>query len=467
MKKKILVIDDHEPILRLFERMLSKKKFDVHTSLTGNDAIQKLTEGNFDLIISDLNLTEINGLELLTQSQQLSRYTPFIVITGHGSVESAVRAVKTGAFDFLIKPFGKDQIMTIIERALNDAELRTKDKKSIPQDDKAEAFEGIIARSQKMQKLFNVIEQVASTSATVLIQGESGTGKELFSRSIHKLSERKKQTFVAVNCGALSENLLENELFGHVKGAFTGASNYKAGLFSVADKGTIFLDEIGDVTPAVQTKLLRVLQEKEFIPLGSNETVRVDVRVIAATNVDLKDAVKKKIFREDLYYRLAVIPLTIPPLRDRIEDIPILAIHFFEKYRQEYSKKIDSITAEAIEKLQSHNWPGNVRELENIIERAVALCSSSKITEDLIDQYLQDFAPMRDSNTSSSTLHGPITSRLPLKVILNRVTKEAIIKALRKTNGNRTKAAMLLGIGRASLYHKLKEYGIEGYSSED
>lgn len=410
-------------------------------------AIKKMKQEEFDLIISDQTLNEMDGIQLLRWAQKLAPNIPFIVITGYGSIERAVESVKKGAFEYIIKPFGRQHMLETIERAMSETSFRLNKKQ-----DQSVFFENIVGKSKKMQDLYHLVSKIAPTNATVLIQGESGTGKELIAKAIHNMSPRKNSLFVAINCGVLSENLLENELFGHVKGAFTGATHYKKGLFEEAHKGTIFLDEIGDIPAPTQTKLLRVLQEKEFKALGSTENIKVDVRVIAATNVNLLEAVSKKRFRGDLYYRLAVIPIFVPALRDRIEDVPELATYFAEKYSYENNKKIEYISPEAMEKLMNNEWKGNVRELENTIERAVALATGNTISPELLwpgAEYMEmEEKPFLHKTNS-------------LKDIISNNTYEAIVKALEITKGNRSKAAKLLGISRASFYHKLEKYGLK------
>ena len=447
-KRNVLVVDDDRRILKMFERILERKAFRVLSCTSAHDAITKMKQGNIDVVISDQSLNEMDGIQLLAKAQKLLPGVPFIVITGYGTIERAVDSLKKGAFDYLLKPFGRNRILQVIARAMEQRSFR------LDNDGMGQApmgvFENIIGKSQKMQELFNLVQKIAGTNATVLIQGESGTGKELIAKAIHQLSPRKQSPFIAINCGVLSENLLENELFGHVKGAFTGATHLKRGLFEEADNGTLFLDEVADIPPAVQTKLLRVLQEKEFKPLGSNEIIQVDVRVIAASNINLYNAVLQKRFREDLYYRLAVIPILVPPLRDRLEDIPDLALYFAHRYSRRNNKKIEMISSKAMEKLMKHNWQGNVRELENTIERAVALAISDTITQDILWQGIETLE-RKEIDTSNPN---------SLKEIIQQDTRYAIEKALRITQGNRSKAARILGISRATLYHKIKKYDI-------
>ncbi len=446
MKTQILVIDDDEKILKMLESILSRKNFKVITCSSGKEGLQKIEEHECDLILSDQSLSDMDGMELFLKSKEISPLVPFVFMTGYGNVQQAVDCLKQGAFDYLTKPFGRDSILKVIDKALEQSAQQFDKKKH---NEKKEAFfEKIVGSSEKMQELFRLVSKIAPTNATVLIQGESGTGKELIAKAIHNLSTRKNEPFIAINCGVLSENLLENELFGHVKGAFTGATQYKKGLFEEADQGTLFLDEVADIPPAVQTKLLRVLQEKEFKPLGSNEIIKVNVRVIAASNINLYQAVVEKKFREDLYYRLAVIPIFVPPLRERKEDIPDLVHYFIQKYSKENGKNIVSILTAAMDRLIKHTWKGNVRELENTVERAVALASGNAITPDLLWKGM-DILELETKDEPEE--------KESLKSIIHRDIKKAIIKALKICKGNRSKAAKLLGISRASFYNKLKE----------
>lgn len=448
MKKHILVVDDDTRILLLLERILNKQGYEVTTCADSQEAISYIKNQKLDLIVCDLALEKMDGIKLLEIGQKYSTEVPFIIITGFNSVAKAVECLHKGAFDYIVKPFDKEQLLHIICRAMNEALLK------IPQKPESIVFENIIGQSKKMQEVFKIISQIADTSATVLIQGESGTGKELIAKAIHELSSRKNDAFIAVNCGTLSENLLENELFGHVQGAFTGAIRYKKGLLVEADKGTLFLDEISETPLSVQTKLLRVLQEKEFKPLGSNENIHVDVRIITATNLNLQDAIRDRHFREDLYYRLAVIPIFIPPLRERKEDIPLLAMHFAKKYGHENNKEIEYIEPGAIEKLLHYTWPGNVRQLENTIARAVALATGKVIT----DEILWYGKTRNDENEDADADADVACDNTKLKDMLQLHTHSVILKTLETTRGNRSKAARILGISRASLYNKIKKY---------
>lgn len=454
MTKKILVIDDDRNVLRLFQRIL-EKDYTVITCSTIKESI-KIIDESVDLVVADLNLQDGNGLDLLKHLNSLMYYIPFIVITGYGTIESAVNAVKNGAVEYIIKPFSRNYIIDVIGNAITEAEYR---KNITPET--AGSCKDIIGESKAIKKLFQVIQRAAPSSATILIQGESGTGKELIAKAIHNNSPRHKAQFVPINCAAFSESLLENELFGHVKGAFTGAIDYKPGLFEVANNGTLLLDEIGDMPMPLQIKLLRVLQEREYKPVGCTKYRQVNIRVIASTNVDLKKAVQEKSFREDLYYRLAVIELHVPPLRDRLEDLPLLVTHFIQKYNEKNNKNIENVTPQAIDELKKHNWTGNIRELENAIERSVILSTSNVITPDVL--WSKKHSPTLPNNFMEEILNQIDTSvsAKSLKDLVDIVTKNAILYALKKTKGNRSKAAAILKMGRASFYNKIKELDIK------
>ncbi|WP_372371462.1 sigma-54-dependent transcriptional regulator [Candidatus Uabimicrobium sp. HlEnr_7] len=454
MTKKILVIDDDQNMLRLFQRIL-QKKYEVFVCSTIKESVEIIDKELINLVVADLNLQDGNGLELLTYLNNLLNYIPFIVITGYGSIESAVGAVKLGAVEYIIKPFTRNYILDTIENTIKEAEYRKSLSTEIP------ACKEIIGQSKAMNKLFDIINRAAPSSTTILIQGESGTGKELIARAIHRNSLRHTQAFVPINCAAFSEHLLENELFGHVKGAFTGATDYKPGIFEVANNGTLLLDEIGDMPMSLQTKLLRVLQEREYKPLGSTKYKQVNLRIIASTNVDLRRAMHEKTFREDLYYRLAVIELPVPPLRKRLEDLPLLVPHFIKKYNEKNNKNIENITPKAMEQLKKHNWIGNIRELENTIERSVTLATSKTITHNLL--WSKKERPTLPKNFVEEILNQIDTSSSAksLKDLVDIVTENAILYALKKTKGNRSQAASLLKMGRASFYNKIKELDIK------
>jgi len=450
---RILVIDDEENMLELYSRILGKEGYKVTTALTAEEALDLFRSKVFDLIIADLALPGMNGVELLKKVKEEDPDIPYILITAYGTVESAVEAMKLGAFDYIPKPFQTEELKIVIKKALKEYQLAQELKRLRSEVKERYSFGNIVGRSKKMLAIFDLVGRVAASNSTVLIQGESGTGKELIARAIHYNSLRKDKPFVAIDCSILPETLLESELFGHVRGAFTGAMKAKKGLFEEANGGTIFLDEIGNISLPIQAKLLRVLQEREIKPLGSTETIKVDVRIIAATNTDLKELVASGAFREDLYYRIAVIPIVLPPLRERKEDIPLLVDCFLEKFSKENNKPLKRITPKALALLTEYDWPGNVRELENIIERAVLVSDSEEIDESCFPSEIRRLGD--ESVSLNISLKGEVNK------VKGSVEIEAIKKALALCGGNKTLAAKKLGISRSSLYNKLKEYGIK------
>ncbi len=454
--KQILVTDDEPNMRTLFQRMLGNEGFAVTTAGTAEEALTLLEQREFDLIISDLTLPRMNGLALLKHAKVLHPLTPFIVVTGFGTVETAVEAMKQGAYDYIQKPFQWEMIQIVIRRGLEQGELSREVRRLRDSAATEGSFENIIGKSRKMQELFRLARRVAESSSTALVAGESGTGKELLARAIHNVSPRKNQPFIAINAAGLPESLLESELFGHVKGAFTGAIRTKKGLFEEASGGSLFLDEIGDISLSMQSKLLRVLQEKEIKPVGSNETKKIDVRVLAATNRDLKQAVKEKGFREDLYYRIAVITLSLPPLRDRREDIPSLVEHFLKKYGTLNNKTVKGVHPQAMKLLLEHGWKGNVRELENVIERAVIISDAPEITPAALPSDL--VGPEAASLPRSS-------ENMPLRELIAQTTmmveREALLRTLDRVRWNKSKACKILGISRGALYNKIRLHGIE------
>jgi len=450
---RILVIDDEENMLELYSRILGKEGYKVTTALTAEEALDLFRSKVFDLIIADLALPGMNGVELLKKVKEEDPDIPYILITAYGTVESAVEAMKLGAFDYIPKPFQTEELKIVIKKALKEYQLAQELKRLRSEVRERYSFGNIVGRSKKMLAIFDLVGRVAASNSTVLIQGESGTGKELIARAIHYNSLRKDKPFVAIDCSILPETLLESELFGHVRGAFTGAMKAKKGLFEEANGGTIFLDEIGNISLPIQAKLLRVLQEREIKPLGSTDTIKVDVRIIAATNTDLKELVASGAFREDLYYRIAVIPIVLPPLRERKEDIPLLVDCFLEKFSKENNKPLKRITPKALALLTEYDWPGNVRELENIIERAVLVSDSEEIDESCFPSEIRRLGD--ESVSLNISLKGEVNK------VKGSVEIEAIKKALALCGGNKTLAAKKLGISRSSLYNKLKEYGIK------
>ncbi|MBI5584736.1 MAG: sigma-54-dependent Fis family transcriptional regulator [Deltaproteobacteria bacterium] len=452
MVPKILVVDDEENMLRLFKRVLGKEGYEVRTAGSGTEGLRLLKEEDFDLIISDLVMPILGGLELMQAVKEEHPDLPFILITAFGSIGSAVEAIKAGAYDYLTKPFHKEEILSIVRKALKVSELRQEVKRLRDELKTLVGFNRLIFKSKAMESVFKLMHKVADSQATVLIQGESGTGKELVARALHDLSSRRDGPFIAVDCSVLPEQLLQTELFGHIRGAFTGALKDKDGLFLAAHHGTLFLDEIGNISSPVQLNLLRVLQEREIKPVGSLTSTKVDVRVVAATNLDLEQLIKQGIFRKDLYYRLAVVTVHIPPLRDRREDIAPLAYHFLHKYAQIYQREVTEISPLAMRLIMDKPWPGNVRELENVMERAVILSSGPILDETLIAQ-------------PSPAVSGHEGLKQGLKEATRGLTRqremEALFMALKDTQGNKAQAARLLGISRTSLYNKIKEMGLE------
>jgi DNA-binding NtrC family response regulator len=447
-QKRILIVDDEENVLALFKRILEKKGYDVRYASTGEEALDKLETELFDVVVTDLKMPGMSGLDLLTKGRALNPSVPFIMLTAFGTVNSAVEAMKEGAYDYLIKPVDTEEFKLVVDKALELHRLQREVARLRSQLELDLDFQHIVGQSKPMRAVFRLIRMVAKSNATILIQGESGTGKELIARAVHQNSDRNTGPFVAIDCASLPETLLESELFGHVRGAFTGAINNKKGLFVEAHDGTILLDEIGDTTMAFQSKLLRVLQENEVRPIGTNKSIKVDVRVIAATNKDLKAEVERKAFREDLFYRLAVVPIHLPPLRDRRDDIPLLIDHFIRKSCQENGLDAKKVSVQGMRHLMEYQWPGNVRELENLIARAVLISSGPEITPDFL------FPLARE--TDSNIMPLPQAARKALQA----VERQKIIDALHTVKGNRSRAARLLGISRASFYKKLRSYSL-------
>jgi two-component system response regulator GlrR len=440
---KILVVDDDRNLLELIRMRLEASDFEVTTSLHEDDAKRLAAEQAFDLSIIDLQLVNQDGISLMEELHCSNPDMPAIILTAHGSIESAVEAIRRGAYDYLTKPFDPRELILHIEKAIEKRRLTSEVSRLKGLLSEKYNFSNIVARSEKMQKVLEHVNYVARTDSTVYIRGESGTGKELIVKAIHMVSERRDGPFVAVNCAALPESLLESELLGYKRGAFTGAVRSRKGLLTQAHKGTIFLDEIAEMPLSVQVKFLRVLQERQFYPLGSEEPVNVDVRVIVATNRDLEDKVREGRFREDLYYRINVIPIVLPPLRERKEDIPPLADHFLKKFSGDMGRKIKGLSMRAMHKLMLYDWPGNVRELENAMEYAVAMSREDVINEELV---LASKSPSERIKT--------------LKEAREAFEKEYIIGLLKLTGGNVSRAAEKAGKYRADFYNLLKKYGI-------
>jgi DNA-binding NtrC family response regulator len=448
MKSTVLVVDDEEKLRRVVELQLKTAGFEVEQAGSAEDALKRADRA--DVILTDLRLPGISGLELLANLRRQDSHTPVIVMTAFGSIETAVEAMKAGAVDFLPKPFSLDHLMTVVNKALELRTLRDENRELRAELGQRYEFDNIVGRSDAMREIFATVERVAPTRATVLMCGESGVGKDLIARAIHHHSPRDGRPFVKINCTALPENLMESELFGYEKGAFTGANTTKPGKFEQADTGTVFLDEIGDVPASVQVKLLRILQEREFERLGSNKTRHIDVRVLAATNVDLRAALEQGTFREDLYYRLNVLPINIPPLRERKEDIPFLAEHFVKKLKKDLGTPVESISEAAIQRLLEYHWPGNVRELENVIERSMVLASGAVLEAADIKLDLDPKARLATADNF-----------LPDGMTLDDYERSIIREALHRANGNKSQAARLLGLTRNALRYRLSQMGIE------
>ena len=438
---------------RLLELNLGEDGYTIHTAADAETGLNSLRQEKIDLLVTDFKLPGMNGLEFLQAVKRINATIPVVLMTAFGTVETAVEAMKAGASDFVLKPFPMEELKLILRKELDVHHLREENRSLREALGQRYQFGNIVARSPKMQEVLGTVERVSTTNSTVLLGGESGVGKDLIARAIHEHSRRSAGPFIKINCTAIPENLLESELFGYEKGAFTGANTSKPGRFELADKGTIFLDEIGDVPGNIQVKLLHVLQDREFERLGGTKTLKVDVRVIAATNQDLRAALEQGTFRQDLFYRLNVVPISIPPLRERKEEIPYLVDYFIERFAREAGKPQSGITPAALKLLMDFHWPGNVRELENIIERAVALSTGTII--DTADIRL-DISPTISSAASS----GGTAPFPPEGMTLEQFEDEIIRESLRRTNGNKSQAARLLGLSRNALRYRLSKLGV-------
>ena len=455
---KLLVVDDDAVTRDLLREVFEKEGFEVSLAASGEEALQALAKTAFPLVLSDIRMLGIDGIELLARVRKQRPETFVILMTGFGNLEGAVRAIQEGAYDYISKPFKIQELKNLVARAHKQwKQLR---EAGAPAASEPMRFEKrtLIGHSPMIVEVYKNLARAALSGSSVLIIGESGTGKELVARAIHDNSPRKEKRFLAINCGALTDTLLESELFGHAKGAFTGAVHEKKGLLDEANGGTLFLDEIGDVSPSLQVKMLRFLQEGEFKPVGSNENRHSDLRIIAATHRNLDEMIKAGKFREDLFYRLKVIEIHLPPLRDRLEDLPDLVNHFLSRYAEGSGKRVSHVSPEAMELLGKHNWPGNIRELEHSIERAVAMCKSSVL-------FPEDFSGFIGEPAAAAVTGGtaiPDAEGAPAKgVSLEELEKEHILRVLRETNYNKSKASAVLGIDRATLYRKAQRYGIE------
>lgn len=466
-KETILIVDDEEQIREGLRTIFELEGYNVITSSDGEDAIRKVNTEKVDLVILDLRMPKMTGYDFLKIVSKTDPFLPVIILTAYGSVEDAVNLTKQGAFDYFIKPPDIDKLLISVGKAFDIRRSlleKNKEKQLLPKS----ALDAIIGESEEIKQIKDLVRKVAGTDATVLITGESGTGKELIANAIHALSPRRNGPFVKVNCGSIPETLLEAELFGHEKGAFTGAINRRKGRFELADGGTIFLDEIGEISHKLQVALLRVLQEKEFQRVGGEEDIKVDVRVIAATNKSLEEEVRKGNFREDLYYRINIITIHIPPLRQRKVDIPILATHFLRFYSDIYKKSVKVISKELLDIMVDYPWPGNVRELQNFIESAVIMCSKDELSVECIPpHYKPKLLSPKISNIPTHHKQTIVSSQRPILVVeigktLDEIEKEIIEETLKFSNYNKSKAARILGITRKTLLMKMSKYGLDG-----
>ncbi|MFW5965869.1 MAG: sigma-54-dependent transcriptional regulator [Persicimonas sp.] len=457
-ERPILVVDDEQSMREFLSIMLEDSEHRVEVATRGEEAIELLEEGNrYCLIITDLKMPGKSGLDVLKRAKELDPACQVVVMTAYATPETAISAIKEGAYDYITKPFKVDKARLVVDRALEKYDLVSENlylKKTL---DERDGFGQMLGKSEPMRRVFEMISRVADSDTTILISGESGTGKELVARAIHQHSERAEHPFLPINCGAIPENLIESELFGHKKGAFTGASSDKKGLFEAAGRGTVFLDEIGELPQNTQVKLLRVLQEHRIKPVGGNTEVQVDCRVLAATNRELREEVAQGRFREDLYYRLSVIPIELPPLRDRQGDIKLLIEHFVDEYSERMGVGISGVDAEAMRLLLNYPYPGNVRELQNIIERAVTLTRGDMITSEVLPNHLQEESFSRVASELEVPEEG-----LDLEAMVEQLERSLIEKALERASGVKKDAAELLGISFRSLRYRLKKYGMNG-----
>lgn len=448
MNFTILIIDDEKNIREGLSAALELDGYSVKLAANGAEGLALIEKGDIDLVITDLRMPGISGEEVLAKVRGESPGIPVIVLTGHGSIDTAVDAMRNGAYDFLTKPLSLDRLSLIVKRALAGRELEIRHSSLQQELDAKASFESIIGKSAEMQRIFQMVRKAADSKASVLITGESGTGKELIANALHNLSPRKNHPFIKVHCAALSETLLESELFGHEKGAFTGAAARKRGRFELANTGTIFLDEIGEINQNVQIKILRVLQDKRFERVGGEDTLEVDVRVIAATNRNLEKEIAQGRFREDLFYRLNVVHIQVPPLRDRKDDIPLMLNAFLDEFNRENNKSITGFDARSRSALYKYDWPGNIRQLRNCVESAVVMCSGNEIT-------LEDLPPTVRGAAESNVI------QVPVGISMAEAEKIIIQQNLASNQGNKSKTADILGIGRKTLHRKLEGYGEE------
>ena len=452
--KTILVIDDEKNMCHMLQKILQNSGYSVDTSSDSTEGLQKIIDFKYDFILCDLKMQGIDGIGILRKIQNKIKETAVIMMSAYGTIDTAIEAIKLGAFDFISKPFKSEEVLIVLEKALEKMELKkenTQLKKQINDIENKYQFKNIVAKSKEMQSIFELLNKISDYNTTVLITGKSGTGKELIAKAIYFNSNRNEKSLIDVNCAGIPENLLESELFGYKKGAFTGADKDKKGLFEEADKGIIFLDEIGEMPLTLQVKLLRVLQENEIRPLGGSKSKQIDVRIIAATSKDLQKEVSKGRFREDLFYRLNVMPVKLPALKDRLDDIPLLCNFFINRYNGKFNKDVQKVSSSGLTKLFDYHWPGNIRELENIIERAMIL------TEEVV---LQPNVLHIESGLKREENRKTDYSGFSLKEAKKKLEKRMIARALAKTDGNRTQSSKLLEISHPSLLAKMKQYGL-------
>lgn len=455
---RVLIVDDESSLRTALFRVLDRKGLSVVTANRADEAkLLCQSDQPIDLALVDLNLPDGDGIELMSHLKSVHPACEVIILTGHGTIETAIRATQKGAFHFITKPFNMEELLSLTEKALNHKKLQQENHQLRTELHKKYQFDQIIGKSEGINAVLSLVERVSDSDSTVLVSGESGTGKELIARAIHYNSNRADQPFVAINCGAIPSELLESELFGHVKGAFTGAIANRIGRFEMADGGTIFLDEIGDLEPALQVKLLRVLQERSFEPVGSTKTIQANVRVITATNKNLEDQVAAGNFREDLFYRLNVIPIVIPALRERRTDIPLLFSHFMEQFNRTKGRKLSGVAVDAMECLINYGWPGNIRELENLVERLAILKGSGQVE---INDLPAKYRSMPANNVSQTNVFELPDEGLDFNTAVDQFENNLILRALEKTGWNRNQAALMLRLNRTTLVEKIKKKGL-------
>ena len=457
-KRKVLIVDDESGMRHMLSVLLEREGYAIDTAVNGEEGLHKIKANQYDLVLCDIRMPEMDGLTFLENTKNLNRSLPVIMMSAFGNVDTAIEAMKKGAYDYVSKPFKADEILIRLQRLTAQERLVFENQTLKRTLHEETSFSNIIARSPKMLDIFDTIRKIAEFKTTVLITGESGSGKELIARAIHYNSPRAQKPFIAINCSAIPETLLESELFGYMKGSFTGAAKDKKGLFEEATGGTLFLDEVGDLPASLQVKLLRAIQEEEIRRVGSSQTTKIDVRIITATLKNLQEDIKKGTFREDLFYRLNVLPIHLPPLRERKEDIPLLVENFLKKFNKELSKKVERLSSDCLQLLIDYSWPGNVRELENTIERAMVLETGPQLNPEHLPDVIR--------NTEINPAIRAAASELSIKKMMVIMEQELIKKALEKTNGNRTWAARLLEISHRALLYKIKRYGLERYMLE-